>query len=314
MNRESDKCTVDLLLSIDSKFVMQMMVTAVSLFRNNKGTAFRIHLLCTQVGDSDKARIRQFVEQEGHSIQFYDATQDLIDHQYIPRSGRLTLSTYMRCFITRILPDTLHKILYMDCDLLVRSSIAELWQTDLTGHAIAAVDDMWARRGNSERLGIPAADSYFNNGVLLINLDRWREIDVYQQSMHIIQQRHDVLQFHDQDIFNILFHAERLHLPVRFNMQDAFYRQRRQWIQPELLPEIDQWLANPVVVHFTGSHKPWEYKCYHPFRREYLDYIRLTPFADTFHLPKGRLKDVIETHINPILWQLGLIRRKYRKR
>lgn len=301
---------IELLLSIDSNFVMQLMTTSVSLFRNNPNAQFQIHLLCTKVSESDKQRIREFIEGQGQRIVFYDADEVLLNLPHIPKSGRFTLSTYMRCFITRILPENISKILYMDCDILIRGNIDGLWNTDISGYAIGAVDDMWALRGNFERLGIPPEDSYFNNGVLLINLDYWRKADVYELSLQTIKEHHQKLQFHDQDIFNMLFHAKRLELPVQYNMQDAFFRMRRQWIQPRLQNDIDHFLASPTIVHYTGSHKPWEYKCYHPFRKEYLEYVGLTPYKG-FKPKAKKWQDVVEILVNRVLWALHIIRRKY---
>lgn len=303
---------IPILCSIDKNFVMQFMVTAVSLFRNNAGEEFHVHLLHIHLDEATLEKIRTFVEDTHHQrISFYDADEELMHNEHIPQTGRFTLSTYMRCFVTRILPADISKILYLDCDILVRGSIRPLWDTDLEGCALGAVDDMWALRDKFERLQIPPADSYFNNGVLLINLDFWRKIDTYALSLDYIEKHHDRIIHHDQDVFNALFHDRRKALPVQFNMQDAFYRRRRQWIQPALLPAIDAALENPVIVHFTGSHKPWEYKCYHPFRKEYQRYIDLTPYKGYSEAPK-KFSDRIETIINPVLWTLHLAPRKYR--
>ena len=108
MNNESDKSMVDILMSIDERFVMQMMVTVASLRKNNPSLPLRIHLLTTAVNDADKERIHRFVEQDGRStILFYEPLQHLVDHPLIPKEGRFPLSAYMRCFATELLPTDL---------------------------------------------------------------------------------------------------------------------------------------------------------------------------------------------------------------
>ena len=70
----------------------------------------------------------------------------------------------------------MHKIIYLDCDLIVEQQLSKLFNYDIGRYPIAAVEDMWSGKDdNYERLGYDRKYGYFNSGVLLINLDMWRE-------------------------------------------------------------------------------------------------------------------------------------------
>mgnify|MGYP003205839749 CR=1 FL=1 len=54
---------------------------------------------------------------------------------------RLSKVVFFRCLLSSILPMSVSKVLYLDCDVLVLSSLYGLWETDLTGVALAGVPD-----------------------------------------------------------------------------------------------------------------------------------------------------------------------------
>jgi lipopolysaccharide biosynthesis glycosyltransferase len=66
----------------------------------------------------------------------------------------------VRAAYTKIFPD-LDRILSIDIDTIVNENISELWDLDLTGYYIAAVE---------ERELSKAEGSYFNMGVAMLNL------------------------------------------------------------------------------------------------------------------------------------------------
>jgi lipopolysaccharide biosynthesis glycosyltransferase len=71
----------------------------------------------------------------------------------VPVSGHITLAAYARIFLSDILPASWSKVLYLDCDLIVRRSLLELWSTELDGYAIAAVREPGNQHHST--LGIP---------------------------------------------------------------------------------------------------------------------------------------------------------------
>ena len=84
-----------------------------------------------------------------------------------------TIDTYTRLWLGEFFPQTVDRVLYLDADIVVVGSIAPLWNVDLGGALMGAVDIPGSDRGVT-RLGMRAEDGYFNAGVLVIDLKQWR--------------------------------------------------------------------------------------------------------------------------------------------
>ena len=92
----------------------------------------------------------------------------------------LPISAYARLFVAEMVPDTVERILYLDCDTVICDSLKELWETDMQGKTIAAVEDV------TSCIFMPETDSpepyrYICSGVILIDLKKWRAIDAVGQ-------------------------------------------------------------------------------------------------------------------------------------
>ncbi|GAA4167249.1 glycosyltransferase family 8 protein [Gryllotalpicola koreensis] len=189
----------------------------------------------------------------------------------------LSVGTLYRLLLGEVLPAGIHRVLYLDADTLITDSVAELFAAELHGNAIAAVRDAstpWA----ACMLGSPwrqwnmdPASPYFNAGVLLIDLDRWRTEQIGQRSIELLKSF--TPRWGDQDALNAIIGSRWQQLPRRWNMQT-----------PLPLGDSPDWalwsddahaaLEAPAVVHFTGLDKPWGVGSTHPFTplwREWLD-------------------------------------------
>lgn len=213
---------------------------------------------------------------EGKSITFYH-----IDVKKFPSFPNITMGThvtqaaYYRLMLSEILPKNIHKVLYLDGDIIVRHSLLPLWNTDLKDSPIGAVvyphdvfPDFYNRLQLSTQLG------YFNSGVLLINLEYWREHDVVKSFMQIIQVYGERLSLWDQDVLNVAFSENKVILPMKYNLTSGFLKQIPQWDSCNNKKEVEEARRDPVIVHFTDK-KPWNvYQGHfnHPFLSTFYHY------------------------------------------
>jgi lipopolysaccharide biosynthesis glycosyltransferase len=127
------------------------------------------------------------------------------------------------------------------------------------------------------------SDDYFNAGVMYINLMRWREEKISERLMHIANKYKDDLLFWDQDVLNIAFEDSWEKLDFSFN---AFNLEQKA--------SSDQY----KIIHYTGSSKPWHFVNKHPYKKEYFDCLKLTPFSN--YKPKDiTLKNAIIRFLIP---------------
>ena len=272
--------------NIDSKYIQHCAVTLVSLFENNKEEAISIHIIARELTNNDKQILRDLTHRYHQEIFFYEPDMKLLEGFNIRKfSKRISIATYYRCILSAILPETIHKVIYLDCDIVIMDSILPMWETDLNGVGVAAVEDMGCREPERyEVLKYPMEYSYFNAGVLLINLDFWREHNIAQACVDYFHMYPERILYNDQDLLNSVLYKDKILIDIKWNVQDAFYRSASQIFKERKKSHIDA-LLHPVILHYT-NRKPWSYDSQHPLRNKYFYYLDFTPWKGERSLDK----------------------------
>ncbi len=304
--------------NIDRKYVPHCAVTLVSLFENNPKEAFTVHVVAQDLAANDRDILTALSGKYGNEVRYYVPDARMLEGFTIRAThNRLSLTTYYRCFLSVLLPEDIDRVLYLDCDTVVLGDITPLWRTPLDDHTgVAAVEDTGCKDlRRYEILQYPAEDSYFNSGVLLVNLAYWREHRIAQACTDYYRAYPERIIFNDQDLLNSVLHQHKTLVGLQWNVQDGFYRNRPA-ISPETrrkpegggkpacaLPGHDphgaqtmaqahaEALKRPVILHYT-NRKPWSYDSQHPLRDAYFHYLDLTPWKGErpWHSAKNRLK------------------------
>lgn len=193
----------------------------------------------------------------------------------------INITTYYRLLLPNIL-EGIDKVLYLDCDVIINSSICNLWNNDISKYAIAGVRD---RINNSirlyNRLKYDIKLEYINAGVLLINLKKWREENIFEKALSIAVTSPAILKNHDQDIINILFCNSKKILNFKYNLLEYYlYTEDWLYLDRKYYPEIIEACKNPVIVHFCMPQKPWHIECINPYKELYYKYRKMTPWPE----------------------------------
>ncbi len=277
--------------NIDHNYVRHCAVTLVSLFENNKEENIAVHIIARDLTDNDKKILDELCRKYHNTIHYYAPDEEMLKGFTIRKfSKRISMATYYRCILSALLPTTIDKVLYLDCDIVVLGSIVPLWNTPLEGKGVAAVEDIGCHETQRyDILKYPMEYSYFNAGVLLINLAYWREHDVAHACVEYFHKYPERILFNDQDLLNSILCKNKVLIAPRWNAQDGFYRNTencRVWRE-----DFADDLLSPVILHYT-NRKPWEYDSQHPMRNEYAKYLDLTPWKGQYpwKSPASRLK------------------------
>lgn len=194
-------------------------------------------------------------------------------------SGDRSLATYARLLIPEILPSDISICVYMDVDAVVMSSIAPMFEMDLTGYAAAGVPDtnpVWRHRA----VGLLDDDLYINAGMIVWNLEWCREHGVVDKFADFITRRKGVVDAMDQGTFNGVLSKHIKPLAPKYNALTSFFQLDSDGIQAmwgrsvHTQAEISEAVENPIFIHFTPNHttRPWVKNCRHPRRHEYWKY------------------------------------------
>lgn len=272
-----------ILLITDNKYIMPTGVLMYSIGMNNKKNT-NFHVVVDEgFTEKSKKTLRGIVDKFSNKIYFYEFPKDLVKQFPFGRENQpkqVSIATYYRLFAAEILPDNVHKVIYLDGDMIVRKSILPLWEIDLRGYAVGVVNDQNEKRHcDSNRLPYPMNTGYFNAGMLLINLDYWREYKCLDLFMKFIEHNSAAILWHDQDVLNSVFYNKKKFVPLTYNFQDGFlFLSDRVEYKESITEEIKKYENDPAIIHYTVI-KPWKLSCFQPMCAVWRYYWRKTKWA-----------------------------------
>jgi lipopolysaccharide biosynthesis glycosyltransferase len=263
--------------STDGRFAADCAAMLASLMASNRDVGVHVYLLHDASLSKDAVRdLRGLVISAGGALETISETE--ARSVALPRSERFPVQAWYRVLLPELLQH-LERILYVDADALITSSLSPLWKIDLHGCLVGAVTNplfaSMVPRLQSE-LGLPDGRSYFNSGVLLMDLNGWRTAGTTQAVIDFAT-RHRGLVWPDQDALNGVLHASRHHLHPRWNAMPGLWELPRRYM-PYSVQETAEAAEDPAIVHFVGPHKPWHYRSKHPYRAEFFRYLSQTPW------------------------------------
>ncbi len=277
---------MNILLTITDNYTPWCGVTLTSLFENNDAS-FTIYIINPGIQETNQRKLQAIVQKYGHSIHFLTITNEqkgLIEK--VHQVSSYHESVLYRLFVAELIDEKITEILYLDCDLIVKGSLSEMphIKKDI---ALYAVPDLF-RMNDYHRLEIDhTLHTYFNSGVLYINLEYWRQHDIGRKCLHYIYHHKSIIWLPDQDALNAVLQRKVGYLHPRYNCMTLFstkpsYLNNRIWWED--LKKVKEAVNNPVIIHYVGA-KPWFKGCDNlPWREEWLSYFKKTEWYETISL------------------------------
>lgn len=166
----------------------------------------------------------------------------------LPLERRFRRVIYARLLLASILPADITRVIYLDSDTMAMSDIAQVWESDLEGKTLGAVNDpmrlfnMHGRDLRGKRDLFAQGLPYFNSGMLVIDLQRYAAAGIEQRLAEF--EASGVLKrlYYDQDILNLIFRGDWQQLDWRFNIVD---------------PHMAHQAMDPIILHYTLQARPW---------------------------------------------------------
>ncbi len=284
MTDHLEKSTIHLALCTDDNYLRHTAAAVQSAIAATPECKLHVHLVYPQMSEENLQKFRSFVVNMGAELSAYPLSDEDKHLFYVTSdSCRLSAAAYYRIFLQKMLPTSVERVLYIDGDIIVCRSLKEMLQVDLTDKAAAVVQDINTNADKRcVRLGYRPEGGYFNSGVLLMNLNYWREHHILQQCIDYFRNHPARIIFDDQDLLNAVLHDRVVWLSYAWNAQDLCYRTKgKRYLPTTLRAEDAAGIRNPILVHFTGPEKPWHWKNLHPYRYHYFSALSQTPWAKT---------------------------------
>jgi lipopolysaccharide biosynthesis glycosyltransferase len=269
-------------MATDTRFAVQTAVALRSLYSSNAGTEIDAIVLHDGIAHDVRDRVTRSIPDPSPSVRWLDRSST--DLRSVP-TFHLSTAALFRLEIPELVPDA-DRVLYLDSDILVHAPLAPLWHIDLGPHAAGAVRsvnfpsigtggavDRWRELGLSPRA------PYFNSGVLLMDLTRWRSEGITGKVMQHIQSDHTTSSVPDQEALNVALCGQWTELAPRWNVQTPLLSDRGggHLLYDEAV--LEEARTNPAITHFIEEPKPWFRGCTHPRAGEWLRIANETAFA-----------------------------------
>jgi lipopolysaccharide biosynthesis glycosyltransferase len=257
------KSHLDILASINRRYVPPLKALLHSIYLNNAQSEVCVHLLHTELREEDVGALADTARRYGGELVPYRVSEE---HRKLSDQSKIfPPEIFYRLLATEYLPETVRRALYLDGDTIVNGPLESLFNLDLTDGgkrcSFAAATDPNNGTVDSvfrkQRLGLPLEAEYVNTGVLLIDLARLRESGAVPEILKQIPYYGATAVLPDQDLLNVLFQNQILHIdPYTYNYFPASSHSRLHEFRT----------GYPAVIHYAGI-KPW--KAFYPTQNEF---------------------------------------------
>lgn len=192
-----------------------------------------------------------------------------------PCSEGITVESWFCSLLADLMPNN-DNVLYMHCDTMVKSSLSDLFNTDLADNLVGVVEDIYTSKQQAQRLQLND-NLYFNSGVVLINTKAWRKEDFYNQLRNAVLVNKNISS--EQDALNIVCDNKKLILTPKYNFMEVWWKKFVHEYDDAYFKEYEKASEKPIIVHFVGA-KPNTAGCKNKFVGEFNEYSAMVPAYD----------------------------------
>ena len=260
---------IQVCFSSDDKYSLYLAVAIASILKNAKKTdELSFYILDGGISSANKGKIKSLKKIKNFDIAFINVNDSLFKRFPIG-DNYISIQTYYRYIIPQLLPD-IDKILYLDCDVIVKDSLSELYNQDISDYWIAGVEDL-GYFVDRKRLKRETESFYINAGIILLNVKKWREDNITEKLFNFTRENAAMLEHKDQDVINMVLNSKSKPLDYRWNVQDSYHRSYEMANHPNKQLFIAA-RNNPGIIHYTSANKPWA-NLMIPMAKEYYKYL-----------------------------------------
>lgn len=282
----------------DDKYVNQTVVSMKSALEHNKQVEFII------MYSKLSAESMQKLGAVGGSLRLIK--MDESQFADLTLSKWVTVQAWFRIKLPDLCKD-LDKVLYLDCDTLIRGNLDELFSLDLTNKYLAGVKDVWGVSKYVKRLGMKSG-VYVNSGMLLFNCDYCRKEHFFDKVVAFAKNNAKIIEFCDQDSINKVVDEYKLVVSPKYNFMDTWWRGGYYEFEGEEEAEYLKAKENPVIAHLTGL-KPAFKGCGNKFKDEWWEVAKKTKIYD--ELLRDYMASKEPSNNEPLLRQIFSIKNEY---
>lgn len=292
---------MNVLYASDNNYAEIMGISILSLLENNSDMEdIRIYIINDNISDDNCQKIENIFLKYNRELPIWKKVKGINEAlQMEVYEDRFSQTQFARLFLEDIVDDADERILYLDCDTIVNDSLKEFWNMPLDGKIGAVLADAFSTlyRGN---IGLDKNDLMFNSGVMLIDMNKWKQECVGHQLRAFIRAHKGMVQQGDQGVLNAVLSKKVCTFSPRYNFvtnYSAFsYEDMMLYRKPINIyseEEIKRAKEEPCIIHYTSSFmvaRPWENGTEHPYKKLWIEYKSKSPWHEEIQKEKRMKK------------------------
>lgn len=256
----------------DDNYVLPTVVAMKSLANNlDESIEYTIHVCTVGLSDENVKKIKS-VSRDNISIEINTVNLNEFEDRLslINQKTHVSSSALIKFELPNIFKG-LNSILYLDGDVIVKKDLSDIFDLDLSGKYLAAVQEFWkVQQKYYDYKDDTIVPFYFNSGFMFMNLELMREDGVtnllWKAKLSYFNDKSDSKHIlMDQDAFNKVCSGKCIHLPIKYNCDSKFTNEANLKLLNEVYSanysNYDELYNDIVVLHFIGKEeKPWKFE------------------------------------------------------
>ena len=278
---EKYKEVIPIFFAVDDGYIPFLAVTLQSIVEKSKKEYYYVvKILYTNISEENKEKINKY-KRENIEIEFVNLNyyiEKVKDKLYT--RDYFSMTTYFRLFISNLYPQY-NKAIYLDSDIVLLTDVVELYKEDIGDNLVGAVADDIIQKNEvfqeyvEKVVGVASYKTYFNAGMLIMNLDELRKTDFQGKFLYLLETvKYSVVQ--DQDYLNRICKG-------RVKLLDKSWN-----VMPNATKDINE--ADIKLIHYNYQYKPWHYDNI-PYAKYFWDLAKKTEFYNKLAEVKENFTD-----------------------
>lgn len=283
---------IPIVLAANNFYVPYLAVCLQSIYNNIKEkNNYDIVIFHTDITEENKKFLQCMISSyENIRLSFVNVNKRVYKYR-LQAKEHITTETFYRFLILDIMK-LYSKVVYIDCDIVVKTDIAELYNQDIGKNLIAAVSDPdFLGQINDEHkdtmeyvkkvMKLKDPYEYFQAGVLVFNVDELNKVTTVKDLFDMADT--GLYKYSDQDILNVICEGRVYKLDMAWNFITDCERNRYahviRYAPRDIMTLYEETKKEPKIIHYAGYLKPWN-RPSEDFALDFWKVARSTPFYE----------------------------------
>ena len=264
---------INICFGLNNDYSQHCGCTIASILYNadkNKDNNFNFYIISDYISDSNKQKFSQLKSIRNFNIEYLIINSS--KYKGLNVNNDIGISAFFRFESFKML--NVERFLYLDCDIIVRKDISQMYGIDFEDNYCAGVEDI-LNPILKQNFSIDENSLYINSGVMLINQSLCKKDKIYSSIINFLNTPWD-MKWGDQDIINKIFENRIKGLDLKYN---CLYPYNNYYSNQEYYAKMAK---DPAIIHYITDNKPWM-PGKNPYKKtEYFKYLKMTPWYNDF--------------------------------